>query len=102
MGKVLAAYFKDQLYGIGLFMANGTTVLNNGAIITVKPPMPGSLEELLLQTGYGVTFVETDGPLFFKPLSTWHWGRQKQKLDLRRSFDAVVLVNGVGVPAYLP
>jgi erythromycin esterase len=101
MGKALADHFKDQLYAVGLYMVNGTTALNDRRIVAVKPPLKGSLEEVLLAKGFRTTFAETDIPAFNRPISTWHWGYEKQRLNVHKSFDAVILVDGVGPPKYL-
>lgn len=102
MGKMLADHFKAQLYGIGLFMANGSTALYPNHVITVKPPLKGLLEAYMLQSGYRTTFAESSDPFFRKPVPTWHWGKEKQRMAINRSFDAVILVNGVSAPGYLP
>lgn len=101
MGKLLAAHFKEQLYGIGLYMVNGTTALNNRTIIPVQPAPKRSLEEALTATGFSTTFIETGHPLFDRKMVTLHWGKDRQYLTLSKSYDAVVLVNGVHSPGYL-
>ncbi|NII29313.1 erythromycin esterase family protein [Pseudoflavitalea sp. X16] len=101
MGKLLAAHFKDQFYGIGLYMVNGTTALNNRTIIPVQPAPKGSLEEALTATGFRTTFIETGHPLFDRKMVTLHWGKDRQFLTPGKSYDAIVLVNGVRPPDYL-
>jgi erythromycin esterase len=101
MGAVLSNYFKDQLYGIGLYMLNGTTATNARKIITVKPAPPGSIEEMLAGTGFKTSFIETKYPVFNKAIKTLHWGNKVQKMNLYKSYDAVILVNGVTTPNYL-
>lgn len=101
MGKLLAAHFKEQFYGIGLYMVNGTTALNNRTIIPVQRAPKGSLEEALTATGFRTTFIGTGHPLFDRKMVTLHWGKDRQHLTPGKSFDAVVLVNGVRPPAYL-
>jgi erythromycin esterase len=101
MGKALADHFKDQLYGIGLFMVNGATALNSRRVVTVKPPMKGSLEDILLASGFKTTFTETTLPAFTKPVNAWHWGTEKQRIAVNKSYDAVILVDGVRPPTYL-
>jgi erythromycin esterase len=101
MGRLLSAHFKDNLFAVGLFMANGTTALNNRQIIPVKAAMPGSLEALLSATSFRTTFITTNHPGFNRKLSAWHWGKDKQRLHVSRSFDAVVLLYGVNAPVYL-
>jgi erythromycin esterase len=101
MGKLLAAHFKDQFYGIGLYMVNGTTALNNRKIIPVLEAPKGSLEEALTNTGFWTTFIETAHPLFDRKMVTLHWGKDKQFLTPGKSYDAVILINGVHPPGYL-
>jgi erythromycin esterase len=101
MGKLLDTQFGKQLFVIGLYMANGKTALNNREIISVKEPLPGSIEEALLKTGNKRAFIETKDPLFDKLLPTWHWGKDRQYLRLSESYDAVILVNGVKPPSYI-
>ena len=101
MGKLLAAHFKDQLYGIGLYMVNGTTALNNRKIIPVQQAPKGSLEEALTTTGFRTTFIATGHSLFNRKIVTLHWGKDRQVLTPGKSYNAVVLVNGVRPPDYL-
>lgn len=99
MGKLLAAHFNKDLYAIGLYMTNGTTALNNRKVITVEPPPKGSLEEGL--SGFTTAFIETSYPAFDRRIPTLHAGKDKQLLNLSKSFDAVILINGVHAPVYL-
>lgn len=95
MGKLLAAHFKDQLYAVGLYMINGTTALNNGKPITVKEPGKSSLETALAARGFKSAFIETKHPAFDRRIPTLHMGKEKQVLNPQKSFDAVILINGV-------
>lgn len=101
MGKLLAAHFKEQLYGIGLYMVNGNTALNNRKIIPVQAAPKGSLEAALATPGFTTTFIETGKPVFDRRMITLHWGKDRQPLTLSKSYNAVVLINGVHPPVYL-
>jgi erythromycin esterase len=101
MGVLLDIQFGEQLFAIGLYMANGKTALNNREVITVKQPLEGSIEEALLNTGLKKAFIETRDPVFDKLVPTWHWGKDRQYLRLSQSYDAVILVNGVRPPDYI-
>jgi erythromycin esterase len=101
MGKLVADHFRELLYSIGLYMINGTTALNNRQNITIKPPPRGSLELLLSKTGFKTSFLSTNNQLFDRQIPTLHWGRTIQKMNLYKSFDAVILINGVSSPVYL-
>jgi erythromycin esterase len=95
MGKLLAAHFKDQLYAVGFYMINGTTALNNGQPITVKEPFKGSLETALEARGFKSTFIETKHAPFDRRIPTLHMGKDKQVINPQKSFDAIILINGV-------
>lgn len=95
MGKLLAAHFKDQLYAVGFYMINGTTALNNGQPITVKEPFKGSLETALAARGFKSTFIETKHAPFDRRIPTLHMGKDKQVINPQKSFDAIILINGV-------
>jgi erythromycin esterase len=101
MGKLLAGHFKDQLYGIGLYMISGTTAENDRDIFTIKPPPPGSIEMLISKAAFKTSFLSTNNNLFDRPVTTLHWGRAVQKMNLYKSFDAMILIDGVSAPAYL-
>lgn len=101
MGKLLSDHFKDQLYGIGLYMLNGTTALNSRKIVQVEVAPKGSMEEMVNRSGFKISFVETNDPVFDKRLPTLHWGRDIQKMNLAKSYNAIILVNGVSAPVYL-
>lgn len=100
MGKLLAAHFGSQYYAVGLYMVNGSTALNDRRIIPVKAPLKGSLEEMLSAPGFRSAFIETAHPVFNQHIPTWHWGKDRQKLNLYKSFNAVILINGVQAPGY--
>jgi erythromycin esterase len=101
MGKLLSDHFKDQLYAIGLYMLKGSTASNDRKIQAVQHPPRGSIESMLEKTGFKTSFIETKHPALDKPISTLYWGRSVQKLNLFKSFDAIILVNGVSPPVYL-
>ena len=101
MGKLLSEHYKEQMYVIGLYMANGKTALNNRTVIDVKKPTNGSLEDLLSGTGFKVSFVATRSDFFNRKLATLHGGKDKQSLNLSKSYDAVFFINGVHPPVYL-
>lgn len=102
MGKLLAAHFKEQLYTIGLYMGSGSTALNNRQVIPVKRPLKGSLEALLGHTGLPVAFLETRNAHFDRKIRTWHWGKDRHRLNLARSYDAVIFIRQVSPARYLP
>ena len=67
----------------------------------IKEPLKGSLEEVLATRVFKNAFIETTNPFFDYKIVTWHWGVVKQKLNLSKSYNAVVLINGVTAPQYL-
>jgi erythromycin esterase len=101
MGKIAAEHFGKQLYAVGLYMINGTTALNNRSIIPIKDPSANSLEGLLSARGFKTTFINTNDEIFNRAITTFHWGKDKQKLNLSKSYDAVILINGASPPVYL-
>lgn len=101
MGKLVAEHFKEQLYSIGLYMINGTTAENDRNIITIKPPPAGSIEALVSRAGFNTSFLSTNNQVFDRRTPTLHWGRTVQKMNLYKSFDAVILIDGASSPAYL-
>ncbi len=101
MGKILAEHFGPQMYGVGLYMVNGATALNDRTIITVKVPPKNSLEGLLSARGFKTAFIATNDSSFNRQLTTFHWGKTRQDLNLSKSYDAVILINGVSAPEYL-
>ena len=101
MGKVAAEHFGKQLYAVGLYMVNGTTALNNRNIIPIKKPSANSLEYLLTTSGFKTAFINTKDETFNRAITTFHWGKDKQKLNLFKSYDAVIVINGVSPPVYL-
>lgn len=101
MGKLLAEHFNEQLYVIGLYMTNGTTALNNRKVLQIKSPPKNSLEELLSARGFKTAFIQTNTKLFNRNITTLHWGKDKQQFNLFKSYNAVILINGVSAPEYL-
>jgi len=101
MGGIVSKHFGSQTYTVGLYMANGNTALNNRKIIKIKEPKKNSLETILLTRGFKTAFVETNNSSFDKKIKTLYWGKNTQKLNLSKSYDAVILINGVSPPNYL-
>ena len=56
---------------------------------------------VLLTRGFKTAFVETNNSSFDKKIKTFYWGKNTQKLNLSKSYDAVILINGVSPPNYL-
>lgn len=100
MGKLVAEHFKEQLYSIGLYMMNGTTAENDRDIITIKPPPAASIEAMIIRAGFNTSFLSTNNQVFDRRIPTLHWGRTVQKMNLYKSFDAVILIDGVSSPVY--
>lgn len=101
MGKLLAGYFNDQLYVIGLYMINGHTALNSRKIIQVRKPPKGSLESFFVSKKHETAFIETNAAIFDRFIPTLYWGKNRQLLNLSKSYDAVIVINGVNPPVYL-
>lgn len=101
MGKMLADHFKEQLYTIGLYMINGTTALNNRDIATINPAPRGSMEAMVSRAGFKTSFLSTNNPVFDRPITTLYGARATQKINLYRSYDAIILIDGVSAPIYL-
>ena len=101
MGNIISEHFGSQAFTIGLYMINGETALNNRSIIKVKEPAKNSLESELELRGFKTAFIETDNLSFNKKIKTFHWGKNIQRLNLYKSYDAVILINGVSSPTYL-
>jgi len=59
MGELLHRKLKDKMYVIGLYMNRGSSVtLNSGKPFTIKPATKGSLEHLIMQSGYANSFID--------------------------------------------
>lgn len=59
MGELLHQKLQDKMYVIGLFMNQGASVtISSYKPFTIQPATKGSLEQLVMQSGYSNTFID--------------------------------------------
>lgn len=117
MGEMLHKQLQDQLYVIGLYMNQGSSV----AITTMTPfqiaPRPvGSLEHIIMQSGYKNTFVDLSkqskkdafNAWMFEPVYASEDGLTDEvirtnvmKFIPREQYDGIIVVDEVNAPTLL-
>ncbi|WP_018753709.1 erythromycin esterase family protein [Paenibacillus sanguinis] len=59
MGELTYRKLKDKMYVIGLYMNRGSSVtITSQKPFTIKPAIEGSLEHLIMQSGYANSFID--------------------------------------------
>jgi len=59
MGELLHKKLKDQVYVVGLYMNSGkASTITTQKIFDIKPMPKGSLEELMMRSGYKIAFAD--------------------------------------------
>ncbi len=95
----------DQIYRIGLYMYSGrrTISLYGDSIINLKKPHPNSIEEIIHNSGYNITFVDflrhtqknKYNSWMFNKIPSFVSGTQKQKIIPKKCYEGVILINDV-------
>ncbi|GJM69519.1 putative hydrolase YbfO [Paenibacillus macerans] len=59
MGELMHRKLGDKMYVIGLYMNRGSSVtITSGKPFTIRPATKGSLEHLIMQSGYANSFID--------------------------------------------
>ena len=77
--------------------------LNTNSIINLKKPHPNSIEEIIHNSGYNITFVDflrhtqknKYNSWMFNKIPSFVSGTQKQKIIPKKCYEGVILINDV-------
>jgi erythromycin esterase len=107
MGAYLSEEIKNISYGIGLYMYSGENALNDKTVVNVRRPTRRSLESIMLQSGYKISFLDIstekkydENNWLYKYINTFDYGFYRRKEFLSKSFDGLILIDRVSVPDY--
>ncbi|WP_068612955.1 erythromycin esterase family protein [Paenibacillus tuaregi] len=113
MGEMLHKKLKDKLYVVGLYMNQGSaSTISANKPFTIKPMPKGSLENLMLSSGYKNTFIDLSrqkknslNAWMFKPIYAAEDGMtaefimpNQMKFIPRDQYDGILLIDKVKSP----
>lgn len=108
MGEYLYHEFGDRSYVIGLFMNEGTAALNNRKTYEVGSRPKGSLEGIVSQSGYPISFVNFDNVKITQGnewmldyIDSFSGQEYKQGIVPSDQYDGVIVIKDVHPPEYL-
>lgn len=109
MGAWVAERRKAEAYTVGFFMGRGIGALTDQSLYEIKPPAKDTLEAIFASAGRKMSFVDFSqvkrGPgnaWMFEQTIAREWGRYPIKLVPVKMYDAVLYIDGVTPPQYLP
>ncbi len=107
MGAYLSEEIKNISYGIGLYMYSGENALNDKTVVNVRRPTRRSLESIMLQSRYKISFLDISAEKkyeknnwLYKYINTYDYGFYRRKEFLSKSFDGLILIDRVSAPDY--
>ncbi|RRJ67561.1 erythromycin esterase family protein [Paenibacillus oralis] len=71
MGELMHRKLKDKMYVIGLYMNRGSSLTLSGKPFTIRPATKGSLEHLIMQSGYANSFIDLSQHKVKKGQNAW-------------------------------
>ncbi|UMR29233.1 erythromycin esterase family protein [Massilia sp. MB5] len=99
------AFADSGAYVVGLYMGRGVAANNGRAIYEIAAPAGDTLEALLANGGYKISFIDLHradkGPDWpSKPITARVWGLFPATIIPRQSYDALLYVDTVTPPQY--
>ncbi|WP_334074980.1 MULTISPECIES: erythromycin esterase family protein [Paenibacillus] len=114
MGELMHHKLKDKMYVIGLYMNRGSSVtLDSGKPFTIKPATKGSLEHLIMQSGYANSFIDlskhkvqnAQNAWMFRPiyasedgLTTYQVLPNVMRFIPKEQYDGIIVIDKVKAP----
>lgn len=109
MGSWLAQRHRNELYTIGLYMYRGSAASVYREIYDIQPSLSGSLESIFYRIRKKYSFVdisrieyEAGNSWMFKELLAKDDGLIYNKIVLKDQYDAILFIDTVSPPDYLP
>lgn len=109
MGSYVAERRSSDAYAVGLFMYRGTAAYNNRVLYPIRRPDPGSLEAVLRQACWRYAFLDLSRASG-EPGAAWvrtrvpalAYGAQPDAIVPRDEYDAILFIERVTPPPYVP
>ena len=108
MGEYLPKDLQKQSYGIGIYMYSGASTLNNRKVAEVQPALAGSLEQLLNQTGYPISFLDFSNTkrnrksrFLFRDIKSYYWGKDLEMIQLKKAYEGLLFFEKTTIPEFL-
>lgn len=109
MGTWIAEAHRPELYTVGLYMYRGKAAYNNRQVYAIQPAWSGSIESIMYRTRRKFCFVDMLGRTkhkgnswMFEEILAKEWGVWDVTLVPRDQYDALLFIDTVNPPSYLP
>lgn len=93
-----------EVYTIGVYMGRGTGAMNDRKTYEIAPPPSGSLEAVMTNAGWTMSFVDlagaNEGGWADMKLVAREFGRGSAQLVPRQAYDAILYIDTVTPPRY--
>lgn len=117
MGELLQRKLKDNMYVIGLYMNRGSSVtITSQKPFTIQPATEGSLEHLIMQSGYANSFIDLSkhkvkgarNAWMFRPIYASEDGMTSEQIlpnvmqfIPKEQYDGIIVIDKVKAPTPL-
>ena len=107
MGAWISRRRGPEAYALGLYMGRGVATWNNRARYEIVAPAPDSLEAVLANAGWRMSFVDfsraspVPGSWMQAPLVARDWGVKALRITPALSYDGVIYIDTITPPEYL-
>ncbi len=109
MGDLIARYWADRYYVIGLYMLRGRAAFNDRTVYEIGPIQDRSLESIVYQARRKYVFVDVRGQpavagnswMTDENVTAREWGLYDVPMELRSQYDGLLVIDTVRPPAYL-
>jgi erythromycin esterase len=109
MGKHLHEARGEEIYTVGLYMYRGSAATNSRQTYDVTPAKPGSIESIFYRTRRKHCFADMSGQdmnegnsWMFRRINAKTWGVSNLTLVPRDQYNAILFIDTVSPPDYLP
>jgi len=109
MGTWISEQYRSELYTIGLYMYRGQAADLEQQIYNISQAKSGSLESIAYRVRKKYHLIElsrqlrTDGNSWiFEPIIAKAWGVNEKRMVLKDQYDAILFVDTVTPPFYIP
>lgn len=102
MGQWLVEWRRNDVFTLGLFMASGTALRNDGRVYDIEVPKTGDLESILQSVGYPWHLVDLNGTprhagteWVFTPRVGRRDGTREERFVPAEQYDALLFIDEV-------
>ena len=109
MGTWISEQYRSELYTIGLYMYRGQAADPLRQTYNISVVKSGSLESIAYRARKKYHLIELSRQLrtegnswIFEPIIAKEWGVNEKRMVLKDQYDAILFVDTVTPPSYIP